>query len=92
MLTGLRAAPAALILLIALPLLRYAPAVHAGRLIRTAISGLLMVTWFPTGSPSRWRSRTRHGDRPPQHLAVFIILAERYVYGKRVTKAMLLAW
>jgi probable blue pigment (indigoidine) exporter len=91
MLTGLRAAPAALVLLIALPLLRHRLPSTRDEWIRTAISGLLMVTWFLYGLTE---SVAKAGPGTAIVLLstspFFIILAERYVYGKRVTRAMLL--
>jgi probable blue pigment (indigoidine) exporter len=91
MLTGLRAAPAAIVLLLALPLLRYRLPHTRDMWIRTAISGLLMVTWFLFGLTE---SVAKAGPGTAIVLLstspFFIILAERYVYGKRVTKAMLL--
>ena len=91
MLTGLRAAPAAIVLLLALPLLRHRLPSTRDVWIRTAISGLLMVTWFLYGLTE---SVAKAGPGTAIVLLstspFFIILAERYVYGKRVTKAMLL--
>jgi probable blue pigment (indigoidine) exporter len=91
MLTGLRAAPAAIVLLLALPLLRYRLPHTRDMWIRTGISGLLMVTWFLFGLTE---SVAKAGPGTAIVLLstspFFIILAERYVYGKRVTKAMLL--
>ena len=91
MLTGLRAAPAAIVLLIALPLLRRRLPSTRDVSIRTAISGLLMVTWFLYGLTE---SVAKAGPGTAIVLLstspFFIILAERYVYGKRVTRAMLL--
>ena len=91
MLTALRAAPAAIILLLALPLLRYRLPATRDVWIRTAVSGLLMVTWFLFGLTE---SVAKAGPGTAIVLLstspFFIILAERYVYGKRVTRAMLL--
>lgn len=91
MLTALRAAPAAIILLLALPLLRYRLPATRDVWVRTAVSGLLMVTWFLYGLTE---SVAKAGPGTAIVLLstspFFIILAERYVYGKRVTRAMLL--
>jgi probable blue pigment (indigoidine) exporter len=89
-LTALRAAPAALFLLLLLPVLHYRlPATRAEWGV-TAVTGLLMVTWFLFGL-------TESVGRIGPGLAIvllstspfFIVLAERIVFGRRVSRLML---
>jgi probable blue pigment (indigoidine) exporter len=90
-LTMLRAAPTAVVLLVALPLLRYRLPATRADWGWTAVSGLLMVTWF------LW-AFTESVSRVGPGIAIvlmstspfFIALAERLVFGRRITPLMLL--
>jgi probable blue pigment (indigoidine) exporter len=91
MLTSLRAAPTAIALLIALPLLRYRLPATRSEWAWTAVSGLLMVTWFLFAF-------TESVGRIGPGIAIvlmstspfFIAIAERALFGRRITPVMLL--
>jgi probable blue pigment (indigoidine) exporter len=91
MLTSLRAVPAAIALLIALPLLRYRLPATRSEWLWTAVTGLLMVTWFLFAF-------TESVGRIGPGIAIvlistspfFITLAGRVLFGRRITPLMLL--
>src|SRR3954471_12942534 len=90
-LTALRAAPTAIVLLLALPLLRYRLPATRSEWAWTSVSGLLMVTWFLFAFTESVR-------RIGPGIAIvlmstspfFIAIAERYLFGRRITRLMLL--
>ncbi len=90
MLTSLRAVPTALALLVALPLLRYRLPATRTDWAWTSVSGLLMVTWFLTAF-------TEAVILAGPGLTIvlmstspfFIALAQRVVFGRRITRLML---
>lgn len=89
-LTSLRAAPTAIVLLLVLPILRYRLPDNRADWIRTAASGLLMVTWFlfafteSVGKVGPGIAIVLMSTSP-----FFIATAERYLMGKRLTPLML---
>jgi drug/metabolite transporter (DMT)-like permease len=91
MLTSLRAAPTAIALLIALPLLRYRLPATRSEWAWASVSGLLMVTWFLFAF-------TESVIKIGPGIAIvlmstspfFIAIAERVLFGRRITPLMLL--
>jgi probable blue pigment (indigoidine) exporter len=89
-LTSLRAAPTAIALLIALPLLRYRLPATRAEWAWTSVSGLLMVTWFLAAF-------TESVIRAGPGIAIvlmstspfFIAIAERWLFRRRITPLML---
>jgi drug/metabolite transporter (DMT)-like permease len=85
-LTGLRAAPTALVLLLALPLLRYRLPRGRAEWAWTSVSGLLMVTWFLFAFTE---SVIRIGPGVAIVLMssspFVIVIAERWLFGRRIT-------
>jgi probable blue pigment (indigoidine) exporter len=89
-LTSLRAAPTAVALLIALPLLRYRLPATRAEWAWTSVSGLLMVTWFLAAF-------TESVGRIGPGIAIvlmstspfFIAIAERWLFRRRITPLML---
>ena len=90
MLTTLRAAPAAVALLVALPLLRYRLPATRADWAWTSVSGLLMVTWFLAAYTE---SVIRVGPGIATVLLstspFFVALAERAIFGRRITRLAL---
>jgi probable blue pigment (indigoidine) exporter len=90
-LTALRAAPTAIALLVALPVLRYRLPATRSEWAWTSVSGLLMVTWFLFAFTESVR-------RIGPGIAIvlmstspfFIAITERYLFGRRITRLMLL--
>jgi probable blue pigment (indigoidine) exporter len=91
MLTSLRAAPTAIALLIALPLLRYRLPSTRSEWAWASVSGLLMVTWFLFAF-------TESVIKIGPGIAIvlmstspfFIAIAGRVLFGRRITPVMLL--
>ena len=90
MLTALRAAPTAIVLLIALPLLRYRLPADRGEWGWASASGLLMVTWFLFAFTE---SVTRIGPGIAIVLMstspFFIAITEWRLFGRRITRQVL---
>lgn len=90
-LTSLRAAPAAVALLIALPLLRYRLPATRSEWTWASVTGLLMVTWFLFAfTESVLRAGPGIAIVLMSTSPFFIAIAERTIFRRRVTRLMLL--
>ena len=90
LLTALRAAPTAVALLVALPLLRYRLPATRAEWGWASASGLLMVTWFLAAfTESVLRAGPGIAIVLMSTSPFFIALAERWLFGRHITRLML---